>query len=382
MSRARCAVAFAVAAGLSGCMFLTKYRAAALLPAPGLFLVLSFRRRWLAGAAFATLVALVVAPWVMRNMKVSGTPLGTALYTVVYDTQEYPGDSFDRTVAPRADSWRVAAAVRAKLLPGFRRMYDLDLRTMGSGLLVCFFLVSLFRGSAWGGVGRLRWCTALGLALSLVADALHGAGGAAGVSQALLPLVAVCGVGFFDQFMHETENMSPGLATVLTWALVGATALPAALTLTGPPSPGPYPPYYPPYVSYVAGFVRAEEAICTDIPWATAWYGDRTSILLPLDLEEFERLGWERHAIGGLYLTTETGRRPLASPHGGSLNAWHPLLERRVPPGFPFDQGIALPPGTYDQIFLTREGRIPARPSAQLPDDERAGPTAEQSPTS
>jgi hypothetical protein len=47
--------------------------------------------------------------------------------------------------------------------------------------------------------------------------------------------------------------------------------------------PVAYPPYYPPRVAIVANYMRADELLMSDMPWAVAWYGDRTCVWTTLD---------------------------------------------------------------------------------------------------
>ncbi len=49
----------------------------------------------------------------------------------------------------------------------------------------------------------------------------------------------------------------------------------------------PYPPYFHRYIGWVATMLEPEECLVTDIPWATAWYGGRTSVLLPRHIDDF-----------------------------------------------------------------------------------------------
>jgi hypothetical protein len=97
--------------------------------------------------------------------------------------------------------------------------------------------------------------------------------------------------------------------------------------------------------------LKDDECLVTDIPWATAWYGNRTSLLLPRRVAEVETLNRPPFRVGGIYLTTETRLAPKTDV------SWVALLERRVPEGFPFAAGLDLPPGTRDQLFLTDRER-------------------------
>ena len=72
--------------------------------------------------------------------------------------------------------------------------------------------------------------------------------------------------------------------------------------------------------------VEDEEILYTDIPWATAWYGNRTSVLLPEDIDDVEKItnGWDK--VGGVYLTSETVNRPVQTE-----SSWRSLWLQKAP---------------------------------------------------
>ena len=80
-----------------------------------------------------------------------------------------------------------------------------------------------------------------------------------------------------------------------------------------PPHEGrPYPPYYPPYITMVSSeWMNDREVICTDMPWATAWYGNRISILLPKDLEQYYLINDYKQYMSAIYFTTLTKNKPF-----------------------------------------------------------------------
>ena len=66
-----------------------------------LFLILfSGQRRVLYALAALGAFALVLAPWVIRNYAVSGTPFGTAGFAVVEGTAAFPGFQLERSIHP------------------------------------------------------------------------------------------------------------------------------------------------------------------------------------------------------------------------------------------------------------------------------------------
>ena len=149
-------------------------------------------------------------------------------------------------------------------------------------------------------------------------------------------------------------SCSPVITQAVTTAMILISGLPLLLTLLPPRATTPYPPYMPPYIAYVCALLEPDEVLCTDIPEATAWYGDRASIQLPQTMDEFYAIHDFRYTISGLYLTPVTGNKPYHSIlRQGREQDWFPLLEQQIPTDFPLTEGITLPPGQRDQLFLT-----------------------------
>ena len=342
------------AAGIAcGLTFLARYAAIAILPVAVLIVLMrTEQQKWPAAAALVLIAAAVATPWLIRNSKVTGGPLGMASYAVLDDSGAYPDDTFDRSLSPSPSNVQMAHAVKNKAVSGAGKLYDTDLRTLGSGLIICFFLVSLFARSDNPDGFILKWATALGLVCLVFSAAITDANGAA-ILNTLLPLVTLCAVAFFLESVEKSEPLDAEWQTILTWALVLLTALPAICTIAGTQRRSPYPPYYPPFVTYVSGLLEPHETVCTDIPWATAWYGNRNSVLLPRSPAEFAEMNSSHMPVNGLYLTTETSNRGYADLLNEADQSWLPVLNRRVPPDFPLQHGIALPPGQFDQLFLT-----------------------------
>jgi hypothetical protein len=111
-------------------------------------------------------------------------------------------------------------------------------------------------------------------------------------------------------------------------------------------------------VRYVSNLVEPDQVLCTDIPWATAWYGNRRSVLLPRTTADLLEIHGKRVPVGALYLTTETGDKPYTTGlAAGPERAWLPILNGKIPADFPWRHAVAIPPGSRDQIFLTDRDR-------------------------
>jgi hypothetical protein len=334
--------------------FLTRYGAVVLVVPAALFLWLSFDSgRWRVIAAFVLIFVILVSPWLVRNGNVSGGVFGTAPYSALHDSSIYAGNSFDRQMAPSLDRARIARSMKARFLEGLSKGIDVDVRTLGTGLIACFFIVSFFHRFGDGTVNRLRWCVAAGLAAVMCAEAVWGKNSGS-LLTVFLPVAVVYGTAYFFVILDRLEFVEAGWDTVLTWMMILLTALPGILTVLGPRATVPYPPYFPPFVSRVCGSLQEDEVICTDIPWATAWYGRRSSVLVPETVDDFLEMSRTKVRVGGLYLTSETVRSiSECGSRYRSGRAWLPILAGRIPEDFHLKHGFVLSPGAHDQIFLT-----------------------------
>lgn len=337
--------------------FLTRYGTIVMLPALALFIGLSFgRERGLKWAGiFAVIVIVASAPWLVRNKMVSGGLLGLAPYTAFNGADPVQDNDFERSLAPKMEFGNNVRKLQQKFLTGLAGLYQKNLRTLGDGFLVClFFTTFLFRFTK-DSVHRLRWCLALGLFLMTIMAAYFGQ-----ATEQLLfifwPFAILYGLAFFYILLDRLQLNVPILriVTVLVFALL--SALPLILTLLPPRSGPPYPPYFPPYVTRVSRLIQPDELLCTDMPWATAWYGDRTSLLLPLTIDDFYDINDYTKRISGLYFTTLTRDRAyVRTLLTGSYRTWFPILEGRIPGDFPLTQGFPL--NNLDQLFLTDRPR-------------------------
>ena len=346
-----------LSAFLCGLAALSGYAAGlALVVVLGLFMATGLGRGGrLAALGLVLVAAAMLTPWLVRNRQASGGVLGVAPYETLSGTYVSKGGSFDRSLEHDVRSAPVLRALRYKFVDNVARQWERNLlRTVGGGLLIAaLFVASFFCRFDRDEAGRLRWCLLAGLGVLLAAAAV-GFGEAAESLPMFLPLVVVLGTAMFFSMMELYGFSRLGWEAFLTWALVAVNALPVILAVTARRADLPYPPYYPPFVSYVCGMLEPREAICTDIPWATAWYGNRFSVLLPQTVGDFMTLHRSRFPMSGLYLTTETTDRPYVTGlQKGSEREWLPIVNRAVPPDFPFRQGVALPPGSNEQLFLT-----------------------------
>lgn len=339
-----------------GLAFLTRYGTVALVPAVATLLAWSVRPR--AGrvlALFFTVFLLTIAPWLVRNVGVSGGLFGLAPYLALNGANPLTDNLFERTLAPDLKLAGILGAIRPKLMLGLADLYNHHLRLMGDGMLVAFFFTTFFYSFARENVRRLRWCLALGLALTLPVAAVYGQT-AYHLLHLFLPFVVLYAVAFFYILLDRMQLRIPLLRMGVTGSFIAISALPLLFTLLPPRTGVPYPPYYPPYIVHVSRMLGPDEFMCTDMPWATAWYGKRNSLLLPATLDDFYTINDTMRAIKGLYFTTLTrDREYVRTLLTGPYRTWFPLLEGRIPSDFQLNQGFPL--GNLDQLFLTDRKR-------------------------
>lgn len=333
--------------------FLTRYAAAVLAPALALFVGFAFRRRrgWAWAIGFLALFLVGISPWLARNVAVSGGPLGLAPYTALNDSRMFEGNNFERTLAPTLSAGRVASDLEAKLVKSFARYYDSQLRVVGDGLFICLFLTAFFYRFARDPVHLLRWAVGLGILSLLLVGALYG-DTTIRLLRMFWPLIIIYGLAFFFILLDRLQFRVRLFNLAITTLFIALGLLPLILTMMPPRSGVPYPPYFPPFIMHVSGTLGPDELMCTDMPWATAWYGSRNSLLLPATLDEFYEINDYNKRISGLYFTTITRDKPYARGLlTGADRTWFPILEGRIPPDFPLTQGF--PMNNMDQLFLT-----------------------------
>ncbi|HMP77197.1 MAG TPA: glycosyltransferase family 39 protein [Kiritimatiellia bacterium] len=346
-----------LAAGLfCGLAFLTRYGAIAVVP--GIILLLAWSVRPYAGrvvALFLFAFLLTVAPWLVRNVLVSGGLFGLAPWLALNGANPLTDNLFERTLAQDPTLGGIMAALRPKLMLGLAEIYNTQLRLLGDGILVGVFFTTFFYSFARENVRRLRWCLVAGLFVTIPVAAVYGQPGYR-LLYLFLPFVVLYAVAFFYILLDRMQLRIPLLRMGVTGGFLALGALPLVLTLLPPRTGVPYPPYYPPYITHVSRMLNPDELMCTDMPWATAWYGNRNSLLLPASIDEFYEINDYMRRVSGLYFTTITrDREYIRSLVTGPYRTWFPLLEGRIPSDFPLTQGFPL--SNLDQLFLTDRQR-------------------------
>lgn len=300
-----------------------------ILPVVGFFAFLMKPGR-VAPAILALATCLVlVAPWVVRNIQVSGAPFGTAGFAIYEGTETFPEDEIQRALHPNFEGFDYHE-VRRKFFYGVRDLVSTELPRLGGNWLGILSLLGLLIPFRRPTLNRLRWFLVLSLAFLCVAQAgvktrftldtpdVH--------SENLLaiaaPLAFIFAVGLVLTLVSQLRLPHPLLEYLTLIGVVMIGALPMILAVI-PPRPYAtkivYPPYYPPFFQRIGRLNEqgtasgwAKELIMSDVPEAIAWYSRCPSVMLTVNYQndpgdklkdDFFEFSDYRKTIRALYLT-------------------------------------------------------------------------------
>jgi hypothetical protein len=233
----------------------------------------------------------------------------------------------------------------------FRELLQDGLGLWQFGILTALFIGMYFHRFNRKFSRQLRWCLLLAFLLIWILAAIFGKG-AIQMMNLFWPFIAIYAWAFFMVLLDRLQFDIRFFPLAIISVLVILSALPLLLNVLPPRAPIPYPPYYHPFISFTSGHLEKHELLTTDMPWATAWYGDRTSLLLPRNVEGFYEINIFYKKINAAYFTTLTRDKPWARQlldREAPENSWYPILQGIIPNDFPLSQ--AIPMGS-DQLFI------------------------------
>ncbi len=331
------------------------------------------RRPGLAVAAFLAF-ALTVTPWILRNLAVSGTFFGAAGFSIAEGSSMFPGAKLMQSTNPTLNDYYyycVRFTVK-KFLENIRLVLQSDLLRLAGGWVVMLFLAGLLLGLRSSTARRLRYFTLMCLGVFLMVQALGRTQlsnyspeiNSENLLVLLVPVVMIFGVAFFISLLNQMNapSLEARYAVVLLMGLVCCQPFIASLL---PPtvSPVAFPPYNPPEIQRISAWMRPDELMMSDMPWAVAWYGDRQCAWLTVNSGyEFTQLCYYIKRVNALYLTPLTLDSALMSEcYLGPLDSWsnfslQMLALGRPPEKFPL---IFSPYGMGAAIFLSDKVRWP-----------------------
>lgn len=349
-------VPLAAAALLTAAAFLTRYAAGGIAVALFLYLGFSRRRRpWTRALLYLALACLPVVPWMVRNVSLSGNPFGLVFHHMLSDTYLFPGDALFRTLRPEMpDVGAALYAVQLKMMSNLRLFLADGFGFSSGGILLALFGAMYLHRFVRPSSRLLRWCLVPAALLMVLLAAAFGAESLRALAI-LWPLAIPYAWAFFlvllDRLQFEVRFFAAAALSIVMF-LAG---LPLLLNVLPPRTGLPYPPYFHRYIGWISTMLEPDECVVTDIPWAMAWYGGRTSILLPRHIDGFYDLDRNHQKIAMAYFTTVTRDKPwvrgLADPAAAEHSWYQVFATGKVPENFPLVHGRFI--AGSDQFILS-----------------------------
>jgi hypothetical protein len=291
-----------------------------------------FRPRALSGLLVFFLYLVVVAPWLVRNYLVCGNLLGLGIFSIL-DGTTGSELTFMNTLQPDLSAF---GAVRAKLRGGFVSQFENLFGYFGYGVAAAAFFFSLLHVFKRKQTNLLRWILLLMWISAVAGMAVFSPRGAVSANQLhmlFLPFFTAYGMAFLLVLWNRMDLRLPPVRAAFITVIFAVTALPMAVNLlTASPQRVNWPPYVPPLINTISRWMDPGEILCTDMPWATAWYGGRFSLLLPATIRQFISIHDYKYLggpVNGLYLTPVSGNRPFLSQIAkGEYREWASFIMR------------------------------------------------------
>ncbi|RJP61321.1 MAG: hypothetical protein C4541_02135 [Candidatus Auribacter fodinae] len=296
-----------------GLCYLTRYSFG--LFAIPLFIFFFFRARkfkFLHAMMFLLAFLAVISPWLVRNYRLTGNPFFT-LEFLKYKmfTEPFPGNlAWRSSLDSIADKNFNFFFFLRKITMGVKEHYSAILSLMGT-FLTPFVIVAYFMSGTKSRFDKIKWIILLLFAIQLCLSALFRPG-ANGILP-FFPIFTIIGVSLFIDLL-DLKRVNPfirlGLVTIfivlnITPVLFGW--MPKLFDETMHRKPRLY---WEDNIQNIAVGVLPGSVILSDIPWATAWYGDLKSVWLPWGVEDYEDINKRARDIDGAYFSPSVLRYP------------------------------------------------------------------------
>ena len=363
----------AVAAGaLTGLGALTRYAFGwTIIPVLVFLILFSGRQKVLHAFAALGAFALVLAPWVVRNLAVSGTPFGTAGFAVAEGTLLFPQFQLERSIHPDLGHMLWITPYLHKLAANGKSILISDLTRFGGSWATLLFWAGLLLSFRSVAVRRMRYFLLFCLGTFVVVQTLGQTQLSAESPEVnsenllvlLAPLAFIYGVSFFLTLLEQMNLPALQLRYPIIAGFTALSCLPMIFVMLPPKTPPVvFPPYYPPEIQQTAGWMKENELMMSDMPWAVAWYGQRQCVWLTLNTQDdFEAINYWIKPVEALYLTPETMDSRFVSDWVMTRDySWGSFIlqvvtQHQIPPDFP----LRIAPSGFlpERLYLTDRER-------------------------
>ena len=304
-----------------------------------LFSTLFFRPRVWAAVIVLVAFAVIYTPWLARNYAISGNPGGVAVYSILHDIAGTEAGHMRSVDVNWSDI--APGHFRNKIVTNMTSQVGRIMEHLGWSVVALMFFAGLLHAYKRPGTSALRWLVLAMWAGAVVGMAFYGINEEQGVAAnqlhlLFIPIMTCYGLAFLLVQWNRLE-IDFRLARIgFITALFILCGLPMLFTIIMPSNKAGvrWPPYVPPYIAVLNDWIKPEEIIASDMPWAIAWYADRRALWLPETVKamtEFGDYGVLGGPVNGLYLTPISGsQNKLADILKGEYRDWAGVILRSV----------------------------------------------------
>jgi hypothetical protein len=315
-----------------GLMALTHPAALWVTAGTALFCGSYFRPRVLLGLIPAVICLSIFSIWIIRDYHVAKTPFGVSPYAFL---EKLPGQdgAWMRQGEPDLSAIN-PLAIRKHAMDEVKNQFGSLYLLLGGVVVTPLFFVSLLHGFKRTETADFRWAILLLWAFAFTGSAVLGIDGKtvdANQFHVLFgPLMALYGVAFALVLWNRLNLQTRFLRTLFLGGLFVLTGFPALLGFSVGGIRINFPPYLPAFMQLFTSWTNPQEIICSDMPWAVAWYADRKALLLPAKVKDFNNF-YDYQSLGGpivgLYLTPISRDAPFVSDIiAGEYKDWAALM--------------------------------------------------------
>ena len=346
------------AAVFFGLLALTHWLALWIAVGFAVYAAFALRPRGLAGVSALIVTVLFVAYPLVQNVQNTGSIGGTAFLAIFNGLSPFGVDPVMRAY-DLGDSYLSLQNLPFRILRASFTQANNLYSFLGAIPVAPLFFVALIHSFKRASIASFRWCLLLMWVFAVLGMAIFGIGNDPVVPNQIhclfAPIMAAYGLAFVAIIWAKVQlsqdmaflRSAPTVVIVIISSGPLLMGLPSAIRggATSQRSPH-WPPYYPPALNLrLASLTKKNEIVASDIPWAVAWYADRTSLWLPRQPAVFERIEDmaedEGTPIAGILISPfSAGSQPLQKTFWqynqfGSLilDGWASLAMQQKRPG-------------------------------------------------
>jgi hypothetical protein len=330
-----------------------------------IWVAFAFRPRFAEPVVMLLVVLAFCVPWFVRTANVCGDFQGTA--KLVSQFQIRGTESQIMRQLGKADETIEPLHRRAKLQVQIESQAGEIVNHMGGIVAAPLFFLALLHIFKRREVADFRWGIFWMWSFAIFGMAVLGfdtkAHHPSNIHLLFIPFATFYGLGLILMMWSRLEINVRILNILLALIPFVISIMPMVRAFMDPPKMHViFPPYYPRAIASLGVWFDQRDIICTDMPWATAWYADRNSLWLPQSITDFNELNdfRFRSRITGMFLTPESGYKGLQNEiagDGGEYREWAEFIMRiqRANANFPLKAFTKLPPSSQYIIFADRD---------------------------